>query len=98
MLRLKSSADDLLLEAGGTVIASEATLLFVKTQAIYRGIVTGLETATFTYTGNLPFVIEAPLSTHLRAPNAEVIVRRDFTGQIVARVITVDAGWKVFCN
>lgn len=89
----------LILEPDAAIQASGKVTFFVESQIIDRGRFLGFEESAITYMGTTPFFLEAPLVAQVFAPRGALVVRGNVrTGQILARDLSVDAGWIVECD
>jgi hypothetical protein len=86
------------LEPQGKITALGPVVLYLRDSWIDRGTFLGFETSKVAYTGNSNVFLDAPLATNLWAGSAAVVVRAAFTGQLVARGISVDAGQVFTCR
>lgn len=89
----------LILEPQATIQATGSASLFIATQIIDRGTFLGFEESSIFYMGTAPFFLEAPIVSRVLAPQGALVIRGNMrTGQVLARELSVDAGWTVQCD
>jgi hypothetical protein len=88
----------LMLHPEASLELGEGTVeVYVEDSVTHRGSITGSGSLLLGFTGSATVFLESAFAGRLLAPDAEVVIRGDFTGGVIARRLLVDAGETLEC-